>query len=163
MPTKNKTLQLVKRITDEVAAGKSWIEVSEGEIRSLKKYANEGGREGRNHDIPDEVNDACKQRFLRIGEAQSAKGLAYLKSIIWTATGQLSKSKQAEVFEQRHREVIENFSHFELRGLVNMNKGACGRDLYMPLYRVVAKGGERFDYIGGSWQSGVNIEIWRHD
>lgn len=163
MSSKNRTLLLVKRITAEVAAGKPWIEVSEGDIRSLKKYANDGERLKRDHDIPDEVNDACKQRFLRIGAAQSAKGLAYLKGIIWTPRGELSKSKQAAVFDQRHREVIENFSHFELRGVVDMNEAPHGRAYYVPLYRVVAKGGERFDYIAGSWQSGVGIEIWRHD
>ena len=143
-------MEAIKNLLKHLADAQT-VEISEAEIRALKKSETADR-------MPQAIRDAAADRRLRVGAAQSDKGLKYLKSIIWTPKGVLRKTPQAEQFGERERHVIENFSHFNFTGLRDISRGS-GRPYYCPSYLGVATNGTHFEYVAGSWQSGVSVEV----
>lgn len=143
------------------------IELTSGDIRAMKAMCNKNAwkadyRNSRAEHVetllPSIIEKAMIDGLLRVGKEQSDKGLAWLKGIIWTPRGVLSRSKVADNFRAYHHEVVRNFDHFELVEFASVS--TRGRPFHVPVYQVVAKNGDSFCYMYGSWQSGAGLEVW---
>lgn len=115
--------------------------ITEKQINLIKNRMNRG----------EEVNmePIWNHEGLRITEEQSNKGLNFLLNLWKSPAG---KERVNNPFGYREQEVLENFSHFELRGFYDDGKWRSFYDdnryvkNYLPLYLVVSTEGGTFEY-----------------
>lgn len=94
---------------------------------------------------------------LSISQAQSTKGLLWLKNLYMSPTGKIRKSNP---FNETHLEVINNYSHWTFEGLEDMtyeiqpNRFDDNKYLF-PIYRIHSTSGAHFEYASHSWQTGL--------
>lgn len=83
---------------------------------------------------------------MTIDAEQTAQGYAWLRNECYTPAGRVRKRCP---LDSRQRAVLDNFSHFELRGFDEFSIMIGNRDLptSRPVYRVVATDGRYFDYL----------------
>jgi hypothetical protein len=77
---------------------------------------------------------------------QTNLGFSWLLEYAFKKNGQPRQQKH-NPFNDQHREVIKNFSHFQWCGIRDINSGADNCGHYRPVYRVVAKDGKFFTYV----------------
>lgn len=96
-----------------------------------------------------EVMEALESHPVPITGAWAEQGLKYLK--------RLAQQRESPL-EVRHTEIVENFDRFELVAFWEEHNKYC--PTFYPVYRVYAKDGANFDYLGVSWQSGKQFEVF---
>jgi hypothetical protein len=143
--------------------------ISEGRIRGLRKALNADSRRVQNLSTSSTSSkmtgpELCeilerieKNPPLIADEKQIEKGLAFLRSKQWTPKGATRKNAPLSQFDAEYIKP-ENFDRFELIGFDDF--GRHGNANYIPIYRVVSKTGQKFDYSAGSWQSGGAVTIY---
>jgi hypothetical protein len=102
--------------------------ISENQIKAVKKCLNSG------------IEPRIPYMFQEITPEQTDKGLAWLMR---------EASKRNSPFNEKETFIINNFAKFVLVGFINdVNKEQAkdGLKWYVPVYRVIASNGLRFDY-----------------
>ena len=78
-------------------------------------------------------------------DEQTTMGIKWLKSYMFKKNGEPRQQKE-NPFEDNHRDIVNNFSHFTLVGFEDVDHyGNIG--WYRPIYRVVDQSGRAFDYV----------------
>ena len=85
------------------------------------------------------LHEYAIEEGLKIEQAQTEKGLAWLMNLWKTPAG---KERKNNPYGYREQDVLEHFDHFEYCG--HYDRGNAYHSWYAPLYRVVAKDGESF-------------------
>jgi len=106
--------------------------ITERQIITIKSRANRGA----------DVWEIFNNGNLRITQEQTKKGLSWLLNQWKTPRGIERKNNP---FGYREQGILENFSHFELVDFYeDCNPWRC---FYYPIYRVVSRSGNFFDYV----------------
>jgi len=95
--------------------------------------------------IVDQLKDRVIYDHYELTTEQNKFGIKWLRSYVYKKNGEPRKQKGND-FNENHRTVIDNFSHFLLVGFEDIAQGN-NFGHYRPIYRCVAKGGSYFDYV----------------
>lgn len=137
----------------------------EGFINGIKKSLNNNSRKslglsigksfsGMSLEELEQLLDYIATEHPRIRKEQAKKGITWLRNQARTPKG---KERKTNPFKEYELSILDNFSHFLLVGFIDI--GHSGFSNYLPIYRVVSKSGNSFEYFSGSWQSGIKLEI----
>lgn len=100
-------------------------------------------------DFNGEDDSTTLEPGIIISEEQTEKGLKWLLNKMVTPNG---KKRKHNPFTMRQEIILNNFSHFTLQTFITVNATPFVRCTF-PVYRVVSKSGEGFDY----YYNGYNI------
>jgi len=122
--------------------------LTEREVLTLKRRANA-------NKFVDADWDAIINSEHGITREQTVKGLKWLKSQ-WKSP--LGRERKHNPFGSREQEILKRFSHFEFVGFIDdatMYQIEAGIHNYKIIYRVVARGGDSFEYVpyGGQYSA----------
>ena len=129
----NKTFQKYLQLTKK---GHVW---TESEIIYFRKYIN--GSSPLDADSIEQLINSIEGKTYRITDAQTVKGITWLKNHCFRLDGKVRKGCKLMPFELS---VIKNFKEFRFVGLWNASDNAYRN--YLPIYRTIAKDGSYFDY-----------------
>lgn len=123
---------------------------TEQEILSFRKHI--GFCSDQNSVLKRELLYLINEKSFNITEEQTNKGIQFLCNKAFKKDGSLRETKDFP-FGSREIEVLRDFSHFKFVGV----HYECGWDgSYQntsPIYSVVSKSGQSFDYIAGAFGS----------
>jgi len=89
----------------------------------------------------------------KITEEQSQFGIDWLKKLVFTKRGEISKAKKVENFGEHEAAIIKNFLKFEFMGFYEASFNALGDAHWVPVYRTIGKDGHYFDYFCAGWKT----------
>lgn len=124
--------------TDLLDRLKSGSKITEQEINLIKTRLNSQTKE----EGLDELVQWIWDNTPRLSPEQNKKGYDFLMNLWKSPTG---KERANNPFGYREQAVLANFSHFELAGLKD-NSLYGQRPFYIPVYDVVSKTGNGFQY-----------------
>jgi hypothetical protein len=130
----------LKRVQDDSTP---WTEM---EIRYFRKYLRENPSK---YSI---LMNLFKDEYSITSE-QTKKGIEYITKVCFKKNGELRKTKYMP-FGTREARIIRDFKEFKFVGLYNT--GSHYNNFYLPVYRVVSKNREYFEYTAGIWG---NMEV----
>lgn len=87
----------------------------------------------------------------------TAKGLAWFAKM-HKADGSWRDTDLTRCFNRYARACVDNFARFEWCGYERVGQSSWG--MLVPVYRVIAKDGQSFDYHAHSWQAGGGVEVY---
>lgn len=133
--------------------------ITESEIIALRRRWARHSSERNGIDVHGEVADLGVALPMRVTDAQAQKGLMWWTQQLYTKHGEPRNTaflQECEDIEpgtvKMIRRVVRNFSHFELTGF-EIDNGAH------PIYTMVSRDGESFDYVARPWQQGGSYLI----
>ena len=109
--------------------------IEEREIISMRSFMHKSKENARF------VFGALQDKQLTLSNEQNQKGYDFLMNQWKTASG---KERKNNPFGYREQNILNNFSHFELKDLYNA--GNAYHDYYLPLYECISKDGGSFEY-----------------
>lgn len=125
-------------------------ELTEREILNLKRALNPSSycTKNQSNALVLTVNSAT----YNLDKALTEKGITYLKSKCFKVDGSIRKNKGSLIEEMNefHFEILRNFKKFLLVGFENVSSNSY--ENYVPVYRVIAKNNDFFDYTGISFE-----------
>ena len=133
--------------------------ITESEIIALRRRWSRHRSERDGIDVHAEVADLGIALPMRVTDAQAQKGLMWWTQQLYTKHGEprnTSFLQECEDIEpgtvKMIRRIVRNFGHFELIGF-EIDNGAH------PVYTMVSRDGESFDYVARPWQQGGSYLI----
>jgi len=150
MPTSNRTIKKYRSIMERGL-------FEERELIGFRSLINKSLRlnwvmrtaDERISKLADDFFDIMPTDGYRLTPEQQAKGIAYLRSLIYLDNGNRRNTKFVrEQMLDHYWDIIDNYSHFTLVDLESPDNGS------LPIYRLWAKDGRYLDYVGASWQYG---------
>lgn len=140
------TPSFYQKVKDLSKKNKIWSEQEIIQIRKNIGYCSNYSQNAISH-LLDLINDLD----AKITQEQSMKGINYLNNLVFRKDGSLRKSKTNFLLNnERELHILKKFKCFKWVG-VYYEQGWNGRvQASAPIYRVVAKNGEYFDYVAGS-------------
>ena len=120
--------------------------ISEKDVASIKRSLNPSSycNEYQSKAILEAVNSA----EWNLNEELTKKGIDYLNKRVFKNNGDIRKCASSMLDEMNdfHFEILKNFKKFLLVGFKNISPNSY--DCYVPVYRVIAKNNDFFDYTG---------------
>lgn len=128
----------MKKYNAIIQAGK----IEEREIISMRSFMHKSKENARFiFDAMNDYRDTNQDQNLSLSPDQNQKGYDFLMNCWKTPRGIERKNNP---FGYREQAILENFSHFELKGFYNA--GNAYRNFYLPLYECISKDGNSFEY-----------------
>jgi hypothetical protein len=157
-----RTIQQKTEIINKKKLTKSEIQIMKMFFEKAERpYFNDSYTQA-DHDNVWVLRSKMKNKFIKgysITKEQTEIGLEYLnKFMIKKRTGTLTKPAIDSGMTEAHLTVFKNFHKFMFVGYLE-NMSWNGLSHMTPIYRVISKSGEFFDYSPGHWSLPVVFEV----